>query len=112
LFCLYLGLYHALFGALVVAILRGFGRTQTLLLSPFVWVAVELARSRVTGFPWDLLGTAQVDNLLLTRLAPITGVYGVSFAIAAVNTFWLAKVTLRQRRHTRTFLVAACAAVV
>lgn len=112
LFCLYLGLYHALFGALVVAILRGFGRTQALLLTPFVWVAVELARSRITGFPWDLLGTAQVDNLLLTRLAPITGVYGVSFVIAAVNAIWLAKVTLRQRRHTQTFLVAACAAVV
>jgi apolipoprotein N-acyltransferase len=112
LFCLYLGLYHALFGALIVAIQRGIDRNWALSLSPFVWVAVELARSRITGFPWDLLGTAQVDSLLLTRLAPITGVYGISFVIAAVNALWLAKFTLRQRSHTRTFLIAVCAAVV
>ena len=29
---------------------------RALLLAPFVWVAVELARTRITGFPWDLLG--------------------------------------------------------
>ena len=32
---------------------------------PSVWVAVELARTRITGFPWDLLGTTQVDNMPL-----------------------------------------------
>ena len=112
LFCLYLGLYHALFGALIVAIRRGLGRNWALLLSPFAWVAVELARSRITGFPWDLLGTAQVDNLLLTRIGPITGVYGISFAIAAINALWLTKFTVRQRRHTRILLAAGCAGIV
>jgi len=71
LFCLYLGLYHALFCALIVAFRSSrIGAKRALLLSPFAWVAVELARSRITGFPWDLLGIAQVDNPLLTRLAP------------------------------------------
>jgi apolipoprotein N-acyltransferase len=56
-----------------------------LVVAPFVWVAVELARARITGFPWDLLGTAQVDNFLLTQLAPWTGVYGLSFVIVLVN---------------------------
>lgn len=112
LFCLYLGLYHALFGALVVAVRRGLGRVQALLLSPFIWVAVELARSRITGFPWDLLGTAQVDNLLLTRLAPVTGVYGISFAIAAVNAFWLAKIRLRRRGPARALLASGCAVLI
>src|SRR5229473_5344213 len=61
LFCLYLGLYHGLFG-LIIAWLAGSAVSVrgALVLSPFVWVAVELARTRVTGFPWDLLGTVQV----------------------------------------------------
>jgi apolipoprotein N-acyltransferase len=110
LFCLYLGLYPALFGALVSgfqhAKLRGriAGIQGALLFSPFAWVAVELARARITGLPWDLLGIAQVDNPLLTRLAPITGVYGISFVIAAVNALWLVRITLKERRYTRTAL--------
>ena len=61
------------------------GFQGALLLAPFVWVAIELARARITAFPWDLLGIAQVDNPLLLRLAPVTGAYGISFLIAAVN---------------------------
>ena len=113
LFCLYLGLYHALFGALIAALRRGrLGVQGALLLSPFVWVAVELARARITSFPWDLLGIAQVDNPLLTRLAPYTGVYGLSFVIAAVNALWLTRISLKDRQHTRTGLTLAGVAIV
>ena len=47
---------------------------------------VELARTYITGFPWDLLGTTQIDNIPLSRIATVTGVYGISFEIALVNT--------------------------
>jgi apolipoprotein N-acyltransferase len=105
LFCLYLGLYHALFGAVLMAIRRSrAGCPGALVLAPFVWVAVELARARITGLPWDLLGVAQVDNPLLTRLAPWTGAYGLSFVIAAVNALWLVRVSLRERRFMRPLL--------
>ncbi|HEY1994838.1 MAG TPA: apolipoprotein N-acyltransferase, partial [Edaphobacter sp.] len=104
LFCLYLGLYHALFGTLIAAFRRRFGRHAALLLVPFAWVAVELARARITGLPWDPLGNAQVDNPLLTRLAPITGVYGLSFLIAAVNALWLIRIRIREHRFTRPLL--------
>src|SRR6202453_2081281 len=104
LFCLYLGLYHALFGTLIAAFHRRFGRQTALLLAPFAWVAVELARARITGLPWDLLGIAQVDNPLLTRLAPITGAYGLSFVIAAVNALLLIRIRIRERRFTRPAL--------
>jgi apolipoprotein N-acyltransferase len=107
LFCLYLGLYHALFGTLIAAFRRRFGRQTSLLLVPFAWVAVELARARITGLPWDPLGNAQVDNPLLTRLAPITGVYGLSFLIAAVNALWLIRIRIRERRFTRSVLTVA-----
>ncbi|CAN5664732.1 apolipoprotein N-acyltransferase [soil metagenome] len=105
LFCFYLGLYHALFAAMLTAIRRSaVGWQGALLLAPFAWVAVELARARITGLPWDLLGIAQVDNPLLIRLAPITGAYGLSFVIAAVNALWLVRISLRERRHTKLIL--------
>ncbi len=105
LFCLYLGLYHALFGWMVVVLRRSrLGRQGALLLAPFLWVAVELARARITGLPWDLLGIAQVDNPLLIRLAPYTGAYGLSFAIAAVNALWLVRIPVKERRWTRPVL--------
>ena len=107
LFCLYLGLYHALFGTLLAAFRIRFGRQTALLLVPFAWVAVELARARITGLPWDLLGVAQVDSPVLTRLAPITGVYGISFIIAAINALWLVRLRVRERRFTRTAFTAA-----
>jgi apolipoprotein N-acyltransferase len=107
LFCLYLGLYHALFGTLLAAFRTYFGRQLALVFVPFAWVAVELARARITGLPWDILGIAQVDNPLLTRLAPITGAYGLSFVIAAVNALWLLRIRLRERRYTRPALTAA-----
>ena len=112
LFCLYLGLYHALFGTLIVTFRRRFGRQAALLLVPFAWVAVELARARITGFPWDLLGTAQVDNPLLTRLAPLTGVYGLSFLIAAVNALWLIRIRVREHRFTRPVLTIVGVAII
>ena len=107
LFALYLGLYHALFGALVAALGRSrLTRNNVLLLIPFLWVAVELARARITGFPWDLLGITQIDNPLLTRLAPITGAYGLSFVVAVINSLWLMRLSVRSRRYTRPALTA------
>jgi apolipoprotein N-acyltransferase len=105
LFCLYLGLYHALFGALIAAFGRSkLGLQATLLIAPFAWVAVELARARITSFPWDLLGITQVDNPLLTRVAPFAGAYGLSFIIAAVNALWLSRIIVKQRRYTRPLI--------
>ena len=112
LFCLYLGLYHALFATLIAAFHRRFGRQTALILVPFAWVAVELARARITGLPWDPIGNAQVDNPLLTRLAPITGVYGLSFVVAAINALWLIRIRIRERRYTRPALTLAGVVIV
>lgn len=88
LFALYLGLYLALFGFVFGWLRRLWGESIALLSSPLLWVAVELARGRITGFPWDLLGYTQVDNLVLTRMAPWTGVFGLSLLVAVVNMLW------------------------
>jgi apolipoprotein N-acyltransferase len=113
LFCLYLALYHGFFGALLAyaAHSRSHGLRNALLLAPFLWVAVELARARVTGFPWDLLGTAQVDNLPLTRLATFTGVYGISFLIVLVNCGVVATLYSPPRARRQMLPVAFAVAV-
>jgi apolipoprotein N-acyltransferase len=86
LFCLYLGLYFALFAFLVSLSQRATGNTAgTLILIPVLWIAVELACAHITSFPWNQLGDSQVDNLLLTRLALWTGTYGISFVLMAGN---------------------------
>lgn len=110
LFCLYLGLYHGLFG-LLLGLAAGPRRDNRLALVsvPFLWVGVELARTRVTGFPWDLLGTAQVDNISLSRISTWTGVYGISFEIMLVNVA-VAAAFLVPKKKRATLLAAALAA--
>lgn len=89
LFSLYLGLYFALFGAIFALLRRHLGSGGALALSPFLWVAVELARTQITGFPWDLLGYTQIDNSTLTQLAPYGGVMCLSFLVALGNALWI-----------------------
>jgi apolipoprotein N-acyltransferase len=110
LFCLYLGLYHGLFG-LLLSLLVGPGRDnrRALVAAPFLWVAVELARTLVTGFPWNLLGTAQVDNISLSRITTWTGVYGISFEIMLVNVA-VASAFLVPRKKRNQLLIASLAA--
>ena len=112
LFCLYLGLYHGLFG-LLLGFAAGPRRDNRLALVsvPFLWVAAELARTRVTGFPWDLLGTAQVNNISLSRISTWTGVYGISFEIMLVNVA-VAAAFLVPRKKRATLLAAALASAV
>ena len=122
LFCLYLALYHGVFGLLISLLAsptHGAGPNpfsrRVLLLAPFAWVAVELARTRITGFPWDLLGISQVDNIPLSHIATVTGVYGLSFEIMVVNTALAAAFAIRSERGQRSkrkpLLLATAAAI-
>ena len=113
LFSLYIGLHHGIFGALMAVAGRsrvGFSR-KALVLAPFLWVAVELLRAYVVSFPWGLLGTAQIDNLPLARLASVTGVYGVSFEIALVNTVFAAAMLVHRKRRMPMLVAALTGAI-
>jgi apolipoprotein N-acyltransferase len=113
LFSLYLGLYHGLFGLLLALIARrrnGYS-LRALVFAPFAWVAVEMSRAYVTSFPWNLLGYSQIDNIPLTRISSFTGVYGLSFEIALVNTA-VAAAFLVPRARRNVMLAAALAAAV
>jgi apolipoprotein N-acyltransferase len=82
---LYLALYPAFFGYLFSLVMR---ETQlpALLVAPVFWVSLEYLRSYfITGFTWSGLGYTQWNFLPAIQFADLTGVYGVSFLLVAVN---------------------------
>jgi apolipoprotein N-acyltransferase len=94
------GPYYMVFGA-AYARLAGRFRVTLPLLGACAWVMIELGRGRLftgspflIGNPWGLIGYSQVGIDPLLQIASVTGIYGVSFAIAAVNVglaeLWLA----------------------
>lgn len=54
---------------------------------PSIWVVLEYLKSHAgpLSFPWGILGYSQFTVLPVARISTITGVYGVSFLIVAVN---------------------------
>ena len=101
-FSLYLGFWFGVF-ALALALLRratagGRFAGVAVVAIPFLWVGMEFALARIPEFPWDLLGYSQVDNGLLMRLAPWTGVYGISFVLVAWNALLGAGWAFRRRK--------------
>ena len=112
LFSCYLGLYHGVFALLVSLLARPHDNRRALLFIPFLWVAIELARTRISGFPWNLLGISQVDNVPLCGIASRTGVYGVSFEIALVNVAFAAAFVVPRPKRGMMFAAALAAAAV
>jgi apolipoprotein N-acyltransferase len=56
------------------------------LIAPLYWVVLEFLRNYIfTGLPWNLLAYSQSEFLRFIQIADITGIYGVSFLIVAVN---------------------------
>jgi apolipoprotein N-acyltransferase len=55
--------------------------------APFLWVTFEFALAHLPeiSFPWNLLGYPASANLALLQLTTITGIWGLSFAVAAFN---------------------------
>ncbi len=63
-----------------------------------LWTLLELARGKIMGgFPWIILGYSQTESFV-GSLAPLIGVYGISFFVAFLLPF-LADYALVHRRH-------------
>ncbi len=63
-----------------------------------LWVALE-GTHQYLGFTWLHLGNAGISMAVLVRLAPYTGVYGVSFALALMNIALASALIGRPRRQ-------------
>jgi apolipoprotein N-acyltransferase len=93
LFCLAKAVQMGVFAALAGVLL------QSALAIPAIaalWVAIEWTHS-YTGFEWLNLGNAGSDMSIPLRLAPITGVWGLSFAFALMSAA-IASLILRRPR--------------
>ncbi len=97
LLCLYLSLYTGIFAVLFSIAIRK-TKLPALLIAPLFWVVLEFLRSYIfTGFPWSSIGYTQYKFLTVIQIADITGIYGVSFLVVAVNGA-LADIFLIKRR--------------
>jgi apolipoprotein N-acyltransferase len=97
LFCLIKGIHLGVFALLAGFLLARRGAALTV---PALWVAIEWTHAHL-GFAWLDLGNAGIGMSVLARLAPYTGVYGISFAFALAAT----ALTLAALRRPRIELV-------
>jgi apolipoprotein N-acyltransferase len=95
LFCLAKGIQTGVFTALAA-------RLQPPVVAA-LWVVIEWTHA-YTWFEWLNLGNAGGDMSLLLRLAPFTGVWGLSFAFALMSAV-IAAVILRRQRFASAWLL-------
>jgi apolipoprotein N-acyltransferase len=110
-FSLYLGFWFGAF-SLVLALVRLATLERryawvAFAAIPFLWTAMEFALARIPEFPWDLLGYSQVDNPFLMQFAPWTGVYAISFVLAAVNALLAISLLPDKTRSKRAYFSPA-----
>jgi apolipoprotein N-acyltransferase len=63
-----------------------------------LWTGLERTHGPL-GFTWLLLGNAGIDTALPLRLAPLTGVYGLSFVFMAISCAGVFVLLRRPRQH-------------
>lgn len=81
----YLSLYFGFFGY-YYALFSNQSVGRKIFFYSSVWVVLEFIRGHLmSGFGWAGLGHCQYQNLALIQIVDITGVYGISFLIVAVN---------------------------
>jgi len=83
--------------------------------APFLWVTSEFARAHLPeiGFPWNLLGYSAAANPALLQVTMITGVYGLSFVMAAFNALlaWADAAKTVSLKKRLTTIVTAVAVI-
>jgi apolipoprotein N-acyltransferase len=87
-----------------------------LIAAPFVWIVLELWRTRMPqiAFPWDMLGFVAAHSLAVMQIASLTGIYGLSGLVVAYDALliWaLFRARTRGLRNRATFAWAGCTVV-
>lgn len=108
LFCVLKAIHYGVFGVLGGVLVRQpYGPPAMALL----WAVLERTQEPITLFGWLMLGDAGVDLPGAARLAPFTGVHGLS-ALLALTGFTVAAVLLRRERKIALWGLAACLPIV
>jgi len=95
----FLSLYPALITYVYQRYFGNKGIVPFLIVMPALWILAEWFRSSVfTGFPWLNVGYSQIDTPL-SSLAPMLGVYGISWLTALISATLVAlfRVTYKTR---------------
>ncbi len=95
LFCVAKALHMGFFGLVSGILMRRWWAVPTVAAA---WVAVEVTHGPL-GFAWLALGNAGIDMGIPLRLAPFTGVYGLSFVFMAMAASLALAVLGRPRRE-------------
>jgi len=93
LFAVLKALHLGVFGALAGLVMRRWWAVPSV---AALWVAVEATHGSL-GFAWLALGNAGIDMGIPMRLAPFTGVYGLSFVFAMMAAAMAMAVMRRPR---------------
>jgi apolipoprotein N-acyltransferase len=101
LFAVLKGLQAAIFAALAGVLMRNWWAIPAV---AALWAGIERTHGPA-GFAWLDLGNAGIDMPVLMRLAPFTGVYGLSF-VFTMCACAIALVMLRRPRRELAWLLA------
>ena len=96
LFCLLKSIHYGLFGLLAGVLIRHWYAPPAIAL---LWAILERTQEPLTLFGWLMLGDAGIDMGLPLRMAPIAGVYGISFLFALTAACFAAVLLKRPRQH-------------
>lgn len=97
LFCILKSIHYGVFGLLAGVLLRHwYGPPAVALL----WAVLERSQEPLTLFGWLMLGDAGINMGLPMRLAPWTGVYGLSFLFALTAACFASAALRRPRKHS------------
>lgn len=95
LFCLIKSLHLALFTWLAGYLIK---TPYAIVAVAALWVGIERTHGPL-GFAWLALGNAGINMGLPMRLAPLVGVYGLSFVLAMLNAAMASVLLRRPRSH-------------
>jgi apolipoprotein N-acyltransferase len=109
-FSIYLSIFPIAF-ALAFSFLSRRNVSWACAAAPFLWVAAEFARTHAPfmGFQWNQLGYSVWYHLGLLQMVTLTGIYGLTFVLAAFSSLLAWAIAVRSRTAMAIWLVCALA---
>jgi len=103
LFCVLKAIHYGVFSLLGGVLVRHWYGPPAMAL---LWAGLERTQEPLTLFGWLMLGNAGIEQPIAMRLAPYTGVYGISFVFALMG-ICVALLLLRRPRTYTAWVVFA-----
>lgn len=82
-------------------------------LAPCLWVALEYGRGHlpIFAFPWNFIGYATSGHLALVQVTAVTGIYGLSYLVAAYGSLVAWAIVSRRQRGWKIVMAATAALI-